>query len=273
MTELSNLKSKVGFIGAGNMASALIRGLVSGGFTPGQLLVTDLAPEKPAELASELSIKPVENALTLAEQADVIVLAVKPGTVVPLLQSFPAKTHGSLWLSVAAGISISAIEEALSSDARVVRAMPNTPALVGEGATGICAGSKATKEDLELAQALLGAVGITEVVYESMMDAVTGVSGSAPAYVMLMIEAMADGAVRAGLPRDTALKLAAQTVRGAATMVLETGKHPGVLKDMVTSPGGTTIAAVQSLEENGFRHALISAVTAAAEQSKLLSGK
>jgi pyrroline-5-carboxylate reductase len=273
VTELSQIKSKVGFIGAGNMASALVRGLVKGGYSPELLLVTDLAQEKLEELSQELGVKPVENALAIAQQADVVVLAVKPGAVVPLLKSIPSAHHGALWLSVAAGVSCAAIEEVLSPDARVVRAMPNTPALVGEGATGLCSGSKATREDLALAETLLGAVGITEVVYESMMDAVTGVSGSAPAYVMLMIEAMADGAVRVGLPRDTALRLAAQTVRGAATMLLETGKHPGALKDMVTSPGGTTIAAVAALEENGFRHALISAVTAAALKSKALSEK
>lgn len=273
MTEFTNIKQNVGFVGAGNMASALIRGLVARGFPANQLFVCDIAASKPQELKEELGIVPQKDAAELITNADVVFLAVKPGTVAPLLKSLPPATRAPLWLSVAAGVACETIEGALAEGSRVVRAMPNTPALVGEGATGLARGKHATDADIELAQLLLGAVGISEVVTEGMMDAVTGVSGSAPAYVMLMIEAMADGAVRAGLPRDTALKFAAQTVRGAATMVLETGKHPGVLKDMVTSPGGTTIAAVAALEENGFRNALISAVTAAAEKSAALSRK
>jgi pyrroline-5-carboxylate reductase len=163
------------------------------------------------------------------------------------------------------------MEAELAPGARVIRVMPNTPALVGEGASGLCRGCHATKEDAALAEVLLNAVGTCQIVQEEMMDAVTGLSGSGPAYVMLVIEAMADGGVRAGLPRPIALRLAAQTVRGAATLLLSTQKHPGELKDMVTSPGGTTIAGVAALEEAGLRNALIAAVTAATQRSRELS--
>jgi len=269
--DLKNINSKVGFIGAGNMASALIYGLVKKGFSPDRLYIADLDSEKTASLKKELGVQISEGADQLVQAVDAVVIAVKPGTVAPLLSGFEA--GNKLWLSVAAGIDNQQIETALGGAARVVRAMPNTPALVSEGATGLAPGAHATDADIQLASALMGAVGITEVVDEKMMDAVTGLSGSGPAYVMLMIEAMADGAVRAGLPRPIALSFAAQTIRGAATLQIETNTHPGVLKDKVTSPGGTTICGVEALEKAGFRSAVISAVGAAAAQSKRLSGK
>lgn len=271
MQDLSQLKQSVGFLGAGNMATALIRGMVKAQLAPTRLVAFDIDDSKTGALESELGITRAATALELASRCSVVIIAVKPKIVPTLLQQLTSAEGSPLWISIAAGLSTGQLEEVLGNRARVVRAMPNTPALSLQGATGLCAGKHATGQDRELAQALLGAVGTTELIDESMMDALTGLSGSGPAYVMLMIEAMADGAVRAGLPRDVALRLAAQTVRGAATLVQVTGKHPGQLKDMVTSPGGTTIAGVASLEAHGFRNALISAVGAAAAQSKKLS--
>ncbi|MBC8125803.1 MAG: pyrroline-5-carboxylate reductase, partial [Gloeobacteraceae cyanobacterium ES-bin-144] len=172
-----------------------------------------------------------------------------------------------LVISIAAGITVAALETAAASQIRVIRAMPNTPALVGKGAAGYCIGTRATAEDAETARVILGSVGLAVAVPERLMDAVTGLSGSGPAYIYLVIEAMADGGVRQGLPREDALRLAAQTVLGAAAMVLETGKHPAVLKDMVTSPGGTTIAGLAELERRGLRAALIEAVVAASQRA------
>lgn len=172
-----------------------------------------------------------------------------------------------LVISVAAGITLAALEAASPANFRVIRTMPNTPALVGKGAAGFCLGGGATAEDADAARLLLGSVGIAVEVPERLMDAVTGLSGSGPAYVYLIIEALSDGGVKAGLPRVDAARLAAQTVLGAATMVLETGEHPGVLKDMVTSPGGTTITGVAELERRGLRSALIDAVNVAADRA------
>jgi len=271
MTDLTNLNTSVGFIGAGNMAAALIRGMLKSGFAASKLSVTDLDSAKTESLADELGVQAKKDARSVIENSDVIILAVKPYGVVPLLKSHATQSEGKLWLSVAAGVSTATMESALGAQARVVRVMPNTPALVGEGASGICPGKNALESDMSTAQRLLGAVGICEVVSEGMMDAVTGVSGSGPAYIFLVIEAMADGGVKAGLSRPEALRLAAQTVRGAASLMLETGKHPGELKDMVTSPGGTTIAGVEALEKSGLRSALMGAVSAAALRSKELS--
>ena len=204
--------------------------------------------------------------------AAIVVLAVKPqvmGSVLPVLKSNASAE--TLFVSIAAGVSCATIEAALATGARVVRTMPNTPALVGCGATALCAGSHATAADLETAEALFSSVGIAVTVPEKSIDAVTGVSGSGPAYVFLFLEALADGGVQQGLPRDVALKLAGQTVLGAAKLMMESGTHPGVLKDQVTSPGGTTIAAVRALEDGAFRGTTMSAVAAACARSKELS--
>lgn len=272
MADLSSRKESVGFVGAGNMASALIRGLVRSGFPATQIIAKDTDPSKTRSLSQELGIIAVDNAAKLAQDCDIVVLALKPGVTAEVARGFRAVSGDTLWISVAAGVKTSTLEEALGDGARVVRAMPNTPALIGQGATGVCAGTNATDADLDLARELLAAAGSSVVVQESMMDAVTGLSGSGPAFVMMVIEAMTDGAVRAGLPRPLAQELAAQTVKGAAAMLQETGKHPGELKDMVTSPAGTTIAGVEALEAAGLRNAMISAVTAAAARSRELSG-
>lgn len=183
----------------------------------------------------------------------------------------PHLSDDHLIVSIAAGYSIGQMEKHLGEERRIVRVMPNTPSKVGAGASGFSLGSQATKEDADTVELLMNSVGLSYQVAEKQLDAVTGVSGSGPAYVFLLIEAMADGGVKMGLPRDTALKLAAQTVYGAAKQCLDSGKHPGEMKDAVTSPGGTTIDAVHKLEELGFRNCAISAVVAAAEKSIALS--
>ena len=271
MTPLATRTETVAFLGAGNMASALIRALRRDGLDAGRLVAFDLDESKVASLRDELDIRVAPSAAEAVQAADVVFVAVKPGAVAALLEGVAADFGNRLLVSVAAGISTARIERALGGQARVIRTMPNTPILVGAGATALCRGTHATAADLEMAETLLGAGGITAVVDEAMMDAVTGLSGSGPAFVMLVIEALADGGVRAGLPRAIAQKFAAQTVLGSARLVLETGKHPGELKDAVTSPGGTTIAGIEALDRGGLRGTLLSAVLVAAERSKELS--
>lgn len=203
--------------------------------------------------------------------ADVIFLAVKPQQMSALLSAARgAAVQRQLFVSIAAGVSLAALQQGLGDQARVIRVMPNTPCLVGEGASAFSLGVQATPEDGELVRELLSTIGIAVSVPESQLDAVTGLSGSGPAYVYVMIEAMSDAGVRVGLPREVAHRLAAQTVLGAAQMVLSTGQHPGVLKDAVASPGGTTIAGLHVLEQRGFRGALMDAVQAATERSRQL---
>jgi pyrroline-5-carboxylate reductase len=194
---------------------------------------------------------------------------VKPQDAIAALQKLPG-TGGKLLLSIVAGLTIPRLEEAGGSRFRVIRAMPNTPALVLQGASGFSLGSAATGEDAEIARLVFGSVGVAVQVKEELLDAVTGLSGSGPAYVYMIIEAMADGGVLMGLPRDLAIQLAAQTVAGSASMVLQTGTHPAALRDQVTSPGGTTIAGVEQLESKGLRAALIAAVRAATERARQL---
>jgi pyrroline-5-carboxylate reductase len=200
---------------------------------------------------------------------EVILLCTKPHDIPAALAAASESSGGKplLVISIAAGITIAALEVAAAGPIRIIRAMPNTPALVGKGAAGYCLGTRATREDAETARLLLGSVGLAVEVPERLMDAVTGLSGSGPAYIYLVIEALADGGVCAGLPRADAVRLAAQTVLGAAAMVLETGEHPAVLKDMVTSPGGTTIAGLAELERHGLRSALMDAVAAATRRA------
>jgi pyrroline-5-carboxylate reductase len=271
MSAIASNSPVVGFLGAGNMASALVRGLVRAGYPPGRLWVTDLEPTKSADLANELGVSSASTPSELLGAVEVVVVAVKPAATAPLLTSLAVEFGSKLLVSVAAGVTTASLELALGGTPRVVRTMPNTPILVGAGATALCAGRYATPADLALAESLMAAGGLTELVDESVMDAVTGLSGSGPAFVMLVIEALADGGVRAGLPRAAAQRLAAQTVLGSAKLVLETGKHPGELKDAVTSPGGTTIAGIEALEKGGLRGILLSAVLAAAERSRVLS--
>jgi pyrroline-5-carboxylate reductase len=261
--------TRIGFIGAGNMASALISGLLGSGLA----LAKDVRasdPQRPllARLESAHGIVTTASNADVARWANVIVLAVKPQIVPAVLSECGSQLGaGHLVLSIAAGVSTQSIEERVGEGTRVIRAMPNTPALARAAATAIAPGASATSDDIEWSKRFFDAIGRTVVLDEAHLDAVTGLSGSGPAYVMLFIEALADGGVRAGLPRDVALLLATQTVLGSAKLLLETGEHPARLKDMVTSPGGTTIAGLAALESGGFRGALIEAVTQAARRS------
>ena len=263
---------RIGFLGAGKMAAALAKGFVAAGLLPAQnLLASDPFEAARAHFAAETGGAATESNLEVLRFAEVLIMAVKPGQVFEVLTEI--NTHFAerhLLISIAAGVPLARLQAALFDWARIVRVMPNTPALVGMSATGYALGEGARVKDGDLVQKLFSAVGLAFQVKEGLLDAVTGLSGSGPAYGFLMIEALSDGGVAAGLPRDVATRLAAQTLLGAAKMVLETGQHPGALKDMVTSPGGTTIEGVHELEKGGVRAALINAVRAAAERSKAL---
>lgn len=265
-------KLTIGFLGAGKMATALARGFVRAGVAkPGQILASDVSPAARAAFSKEVGAKTTSSNLEIIKSANVLVLAVKPDQVAELLhEARAAFTNRHMLISIAAGVTLAKLEAGLGADARLIRVMPNTPALVGASATAFATGKATAAEDAQLAQKLFSSVGVAFQVKESLLDAVTGLSGSGPAYVYVAIEALADGGVAAGLPRDVATRLAAQTVLGGAKMVLETGQHPGVLKDMVASPGGTTIEGLHELEKGKLRGTLINAVRAATEKSKKL---
>ncbi len=260
----------VGFIGTGKMATALAVSWVRAGLIDAsRSLGSDPAAASREAFCEETGIGVTASNPEVWERTDVVVLAVKPHVVEAVLRSAdPGGQH--LVISIAAGIGLKRLEKWASESARLVRVMPNTPAMVGKGASGFSRGSRATDADMAMVQGMLAAVGEAFEVPESLLDAVTGLSGSGPAYAYLMIEAMSDGGVAAGLPREAATRLAAQTLLGAAAMVLETGHHPGALKDMVSSPGGTTIAGIHQLERAGFRAAVMDAVTTAAARSREL---
>ena len=263
---------KVGFLGAGKMASALAKGFIAAKIvSPRQIIASDLVENARAAFARDVGGTVSNSNLEVLQFANVIILAVKPDQVTTMLNELkPGFTEKHLLVSIAAGVTLAKLEAALPLRARVIRVMPNTPALVGAGASGYALGSHANGDDGELAQRLLGAVGVAFAVKETLLDAVTGLSGSGPAYAFQIIEALSDGGVAAGLPRDVSTRLAAQTLLGAAKMVLETGMHPGALKDMVTSPGGTTIEGLHEMEKGKVRGALINAVRAASEKSRKL---
>ena len=265
-------KLTVGFLGAGKMATALAKGLVQAKLVNAdQIIASDPIDAARAAFAKEVGVKATASNLEATQSAQVLVLAVKPDQVAGVLKEIRGRITGKhLLCSIAAGVTLARLESGLGNGARVIRVMPNTPALVGASATAYALGKNATAEDGLLAQKMFSAVGVAFQLKESLLDAVTGLSGSGPAYVFLIIEALSDGGVAAGLPRDVATKLAAQTVFGSAKMALETGQHPGALKDMVTSPGGTTIEGLHELEKAGVRGALMNAVRAAAEKSKKL---
>lgn len=252
------------------MATALVQGVLKSGVClPSDIVVSDAVPAAMQQLAAATGVRQAASNAEVIETSDAIVLAVKPQDAIAALQKLPG-TGGKLLLSIVAGLTIPRLEEAGGSRFRVIRAMPNTPALVLQGASGFSLGSAATGEDAEIARLVFGSVGVAVQVKEELLDAVTGLSGSGPAYVYMIIEAMADGGVLMGLPRDLAIQLAAQTVAGSASMVLQTGTHPAALRDQVTSPGGTTIAGVEQLESKGLRAALIAAVRAATERARQL---
>ena len=263
---------KLAFLGAGAMAEALVRGLVASNFyAPADIALFSPSQTRARSLADSVGARCVASPFHAIRKADVIVLAMKPhqieSALVPLRAEF---SLDQLVISIAAGVSTARLEACFDGEIPVVRAMPNTPALVGAAATAVCRGRYASADDLAVAKQIFAAVGVCVEADEKLFDGVTGVSGSGPAYVFNFIEALADGGVRAGLSRAVALKLAAQTVMGAAQMVLETGEHPGILKDRVASPGGTTIAGLHALERGGFRGTVMDAVVAASERSKEL---
>jgi pyrroline-5-carboxylate reductase len=262
----------IGFLGAGKMATALAKGFIRAGLvTSKQIIASDPSASATAEFAKEVGAKTTGFNPDVVKFADVLVLAVKPDQVSGVLADIRDHfTEKHLLISIAAGVPLARLEAGLSAGARLIRVMPNTPALVGASATAFAPAKSASPEDAELAQKLFAAVGLAFQVKESLLDAVTGLSGSGPAYVYMFIEGLSDGGVAAGLPRDVATRLAAQTVLGSAKMVLETGMHPGALKDMVTSPGGTTIEGLHELEKGKMRGTVISAVRAATEKSRKL---
>ncbi|HTL32466.1 MAG TPA: pyrroline-5-carboxylate reductase [Kofleriaceae bacterium] len=262
----------IGFIGAGNMAEAMIGGLVRGNHVPAsKIAASDPRKERLEELRTQFGIDVTTNNREIVQRSGLVVLSVKPQIMDKILREVGEHMKsGTLVVSIAAGVDTATIEEAVADGVRVVRAMPNTPALVGAGATAIAAGKHASETDLATAKALFDAVGITVELDESHLDAVTGLSGSGPAYIFLILEALADAGVKVGLSRRAAQRLAAQTVMGSAKMLLETDEHPGKLKDMVTSPGGTAIAGLHTLEEGGLRTTLINAVETATKRSREL---
>ena len=265
-------KLTIGFLGAGKMATALARGFIRAGLvTPKQVFGSDPFPAARVAFGKETGGRISNNNGEVAELASVLILATKPDQTAAVLAEIRDRfTRRHLLISIAAGVPTAKLEAGLPGNSRVIRVMPNTPALVGESASAYALSKSATTADGELAQKLFSSVGVAMQVKESLLDAVTGLSGSGPAYVYQFIEALSDGGVAAGLPRDVATKLAAQTVLGSAKMVLETGIHPGALKDQVTSPGGTTIEGLHELEKGKLRGTVMSAVRAATDKSKKL---
>jgi pyrroline-5-carboxylate reductase len=263
---------KISIIGGGNMGEVIAAGIVSAGLIPAtDLTITDVVTERLDYLKKKYGIAVSSNNKTTVKGTDIVILAVKPqmmGTV--LSELAPAVTKSKLIISIAAGIPVSLIEGYVKKGTPVIRVMPNTPALIGEGAAALAAGTTASEADLALARKIFDSVGVTVTVNEELMDAVTGLSGSGPAYGFIIIEALSDAGVKMGLARDVALKLAAQTMAGAAKLCLAGDRHPGQLKDMVTSPGGTTIAGIKALEEGKLRATLMEAVEAATLRSKEL---
>jgi pyrroline-5-carboxylate reductase len=266
------INNTIAFLGGGNMAEALIQGLLASGLVrPDHLLVNDVSADRLEHLRKTYGIIIEKSTKEAAARADVLLLCVKPQVMdVVLAKIAPVADGQKVVISIAAGVTISRLEKMLTANPRVIRVMPNTPALVLAGASGIAAGSRATEGDLELARQIFGAVGRSVTVEEKLMDAVTGLSGSGPAYVFMIIDALSDAGVKAGLSRPLALELAAQTVYGAAKMVLETKEHPARLRDMVTSPGGTTIEGLHALEKGKLRATLMNAVEAATARSREL---
>lgn len=263
---------KIGFIGLGNMARAIIGGMLRKELVkPEDIMGTAKTQETREKTAAEFGILTLEQNADVAAQADVLVLAVKPQFLEEVIGQIKDVTKpDALIISVAAGKSIQWLEEAFGKTVKLVRCMPNTPALVGEGCTGVCVNAKVSENEKNYSISLMESFGKASLIPEHLIDAVGAVSGSSPAYVFMFIEAMADAGVAAGMPRAQAYEFAAQAVYGSAKLVLESGKHPGELKDMVCSPGGTTIQGVRVLEERGMRGAVMAALAACVEKTKRL---
>lgn len=266
------MKYKVGFIGCGNMAKAIIGGLINNaGITPNEIIAADASAEAIKKASDSIGIDTTLENKEVASNSDVLFLSVKPQfyeTVIAEIKD--TISANQIVVTIAPGKTLAWLAERIGSDVKLVRTMPNTPALVGEGITAVCKNSLVNKEEFSYIMSLLSSFGLAEEISENLMDVVVSVSGSSPAYVFMFIEAMADAAVLDGMPRDKAYKFAAQAVLGSAKMVIETGKHPGELKDMVCSPAGTTIEAVRTLEEKGFRSSVIEAMKACTDKSRSL---
>ncbi len=264
----------IGMIGTGNMGSAILRGIVEAEYVkPGQLCVYDVSKRKMREIREDIpGLQEAVDCTEVAERSDLIILAVKPLYVQEVIDEIRPALRGKAVLSIAAGWTVGMLEKALrDTGATWLRVMPNMPALVGEGMTALCDDTTFSQEDFDFAKGIFDAVGKTRVLPERLFDGVIAISGSSPAYVYMMIEAMADAGVREGLPRTFAYEMAAQSVLGSALMVLSSGTHPAALKDAVCSPGGTTIEAVAALEKNGFRNAILEAMKVCAEKSREMS--
>ena len=263
------LPQTVGTVGAGNMAEAILQGLLGAGLSADQLIASDPDAAQRERLASALGVRTTDSNAEVAELAEVVVLAVKPAHLEAACADLP-RDGGPLFVSIAAGVRLATLRRLLGNGARVIRAMPNTPALIGCGITALAEDPGADPQDLERAQAVLQAVGNVVRVPEPLLDPVTGLSGSGPAYVYLFIEALTEAGVQEGLPAAISRQLAVQTVLGAARMVAESDEHPAVLRERVSSPGGTTIAGIAALEDRGFRAAVLEAIRAATARSREL---
>lgn len=263
---------KLGFVGGGRMATAMIQGLLRAQVTSANRIVaSDVLADIRDALAELTGIHVHVDNRPVIQQSDVVVLAVKPQVMADVLEEIkPAITAKHLVISIAAGITLKQLSDGLGTKTRIVRVMPNAPSLIGAGAAAYCLGAKATVEDADVVRQILTVGGKAFELPERLLDAVTGLSGSGPAFVAVIIEALSDGGVQVGLPREVANALAAQTVYGAAKMIMETGLHPGMLKDMVTSPGGTSAAGLHALEKGGLRGALLDAVVAATRRAQEL---
>jgi pyrroline-5-carboxylate reductase len=268
----SSADVRVGFVGAGKMATALARGLCQSGFTTSDCIIaSDVAGPARESFVAQTGARVVEKNAAVLEQSDLVVLAVKPQHFQHVLKDLAGHMGPQhLVVSIAAGVPLATMIGILGRERRLVRVMPNTPCLVGASASAYCLGGTASADDGRLVSRMLSAVGLSFELPEQLLDSVTGLSGSGPAFVCVIIEALADGGVKMGLPRDVALQLAAQTVQGTARMVLETGQHPAALKDAVASPGGTTIAGLHELERGELRGCLMNAVEAATLRSREL---
>jgi len=263
---------KIGFIGTGVMGTAMIKGIIRASIVnPSDIYVCDLDKQKLQALSTELGVKTVANSIEVVEKCDYIVIAVKPNAVKLVLDGIKnVFSLDKLLISIAAGIPLKTYKNALGEEKKIIRAMPNTPAIIGQGMTLISFDKCVQDDDIKAAMGILGSLGMVECLEEKLMNEVVALTGSSPAYVFMLIEAMADAAVLSGIPRQTAYRLASQAVSGSARMVAETGIHPGVLKDQVCSPAGTTIEAVASLEKNGFRNAIIEAMNECTKKAKEL---
>lgn len=274
MTTTGMENKKIGFIGTGKMGEALIKGILHAGLVPsGNIYASDMDTAKLQLLEKELKINTCIENCDAVVNSDVLIIAVKPQVVPAVLKEIKGSIKNQLVISIAAGVTIETFEKNLPPGTKVVRVMPNIAATVMEAASAISPGGAASKDDTAVARLIFNAIGRTVILQEQHMDAVTGLSGSGPAYIFMIIEALADGGVHEGLDRNTAKLLAAQTVLGSAKMVLDGGSHTGELKDMVTSPGGTTIRGLRVMEEQGVRIAMMNAVIAACERSRELGKK